>query len=254
MSLFYLLLTFSLKPITTLLGQPEEFEIILAIAACTPILQVGLTDSLTGVLRGLNQVRDLAFIMAATSIIRLAWTWIGLKVFAAGVIEVLLISAASVGIGAAAFLLLTILRVRSETVTNLSVAKLKQFFREYRPTTFMRRNYFINLLSLPTKELDTVVLGMFATLDGVGIDRVAKNFMNAIWAIADPLHLVIYPELARLWNSDSREEIKQFLKSIAIGLLVTAIAVVTVSYLAAPMVIERLVGAEYNQSATLFLS
>ncbi len=207
MSLFYLLLTFSLKPITTLLGQPEEFEIILG----SPGMHSDASSRPDGLAHRSSsrpesgtrpRVHHGCNVDYSTGL-----DLIGLKVFAAGVIEVLLISAASVGIGAAAFLLLTILRVRSETVTNLSVAKLKQFFREYRPTTFMRRNYFINLLSLPTKELDTVVLGMFATLDGVGIYRVAKNFMNAIWAIADPLHLVIYPELARLWNSDSREEI-----------------------------------------------
>jgi O-antigen/teichoic acid export membrane protein len=236
-----------------MLGQPAEFKVALTIAVCTPIFQVGLTDALTGVLRAMNHVRDLAFILAITAVIRLTCTWLGLEFFAAGINEVLFISAASLAIGAIAYFVVTLLRLSKETTIDLSVIKINQFIRKHRPALFIRRNYFINLLSLPTKDLDTFVLGMFATLDSIGIYRVAKNFVNVIWAISDPLHLVIYPELARLWNTNTRGEIRQFLRTISAGLIVMTFAVVVIGYVAVPMVIERLVGPEFEDSGRLFL-
>jgi len=253
MSLFYLVFFAVAAPIAGLYGQPHEFGTVIAIAALTPVFQFGLPDALTGVLRALNHVRDLALIMSAASIARLVASWMALEFFGAGIVGVLLVSSISLAAGCLVYLATVIFRLRKCGTGGPSIAGAREFLERHRPMKFVRRNYFINLLSLPTKELDTVVLGAFATLEGVGVYRMAKNFMNAVWAVADPLHLVIYPELARLWHSDSRRQVFHFIRKISVGLVLLALAIIVVSYPVVPYIIEVLVGAGFEESPTLFM-
>jgi O-antigen/teichoic acid export membrane protein len=227
------------------------------IAACLVVAgfivagQTILVESSTGVLRAQGQVRWMAMAQVALQLGRLGLTLAALAIGMRSPLAMLWVSAACVLLFALThnLRLAGVVRRHYPGSTRTHASALGALSAH---TSFLRHTYATALLSIPSKDLDVNLLGFFAGVESVAVYRVAKNFVAALWALTDPLFLVIYPELAQMFAVNAITRLRGFLSRIT-AVLAAGAAIVMVSCLfAVPFLIDQLIGRSFGGATTLF--
>jgi O-antigen/teichoic acid export membrane protein len=117
---------------------------------------------------------------------------------------------------------------------------------------FVLNTYFLSITSIPVRNLDINLLGWFTSLEVVGVYRVAKNFMTAMFTITDPTFIVVYPELAKMWTKRQPAEMKVFIKKLTWMLGILALVLFVSTFLLVPQVIQLVMGKEFAGAGLLF--
>lgn len=252
----YFLLVFSAAPfLSDLLIRSPEGASVIRIYSVVLISQILLSDSILGYIRIRHALNYYAIGQLISSVLRLAISYIGLFHFQMGLMFVVITTAA------------TSLLTFSILLTTLSrLIPIEKFFYKTAPwkdpevdaiffemKAFLRNNYFTGLLTIPGKELDTNLLGFFTTIENVGVYKIAKNFISSIWAITDPIHLVIYPECAKFWANNDQSGLYHFIGKVSGLLLVFSLCVIIGSSLVVPYIIQLFIGEEFSNASTLFV-
>lgn len=134
--------------------------------------------------------------------------------------------------------------------TYAPVTLLSPRFREM--AGFVGKLYCVSLTAIPTKDFDVNVLTWFVPLPAVGIYKIAKNFLLAMWVVADPAFIVIFPEISKMWTREEYPRLRAFIRRIALVLGTCGFAIVTVAFFAIPKLIDITVGARFYESGIVF--
>lgn len=211
------------------------------------------TATALGLYRIFGRFKRQAIISTIGSLIKLGLTVVALRGFRCGVIGVLEIAVAVTFFTNAVLTGAAISDLFNRITISPSDAPVS-LLREHRPAMirFIRTTYLLSLTMIPTKELDINILAASAPLRVVGIYRVAKNFVVALWMLIDPASLVIYPELARMWVKRQTREMSHFVKVIAAGFGLGALGTYLLSCFAVPFLVRALLGSDYAAAGALY--
>ena len=102
----------------------------------------------------------------------------------------------------------------------------------------LRRLHLTSVSSIPQKELDISILTVFSSPESIGIYRVAKNFVVALWSFVDGINLVIFPQITELYLRDNFKELRKLIIKISLSCLLLAIVVIIAAYSLLPFLIE----------------
>ena len=252
----YFILICLISPfLNDLLIKTEDGSTLIRLFSLVPIFQFILSDSILGYIRINNKLNIYASGQFISSVLRLGITYIGLVYFQLGIFFVILTTIAS-GLLILIILVLTTIRLSKdsrrtpwkETINDKEITIFAPSIKK-----FVRNNYLTGLLSIPGKELDINLLGFFTTVENVGVYKIAKNFISAIWAITDPIHLVLYPECSKFWVQKNHSGLIKFIKRITGLLLLFSILIATTSGIAVPYFIDIFMDAEASYASTLYL-
>jgi hypothetical protein len=210
-----------------------------------------LTDGLFGALRVFNRVRDIAVLQIVAAMARLAVTWFLLFRFHVGLPGIL---AAGACCYFAAFLATLAIATRQLSRQLPCAAHLSfQGFFNPEQRKFIFHNYLTYLYAIPARDLDINILGLFVTIEAVGIYRMAKNFVALLWTVTDPIHIVLYPEYARLWSRHAQVEIRALTLRLMAALTGLAVIVFVAGWLIVPPVIIVFAGPTFAGSGPLYI-
>jgi O-antigen/teichoic acid export membrane protein len=118
--------------------------------------------------------------------------------------------------------------------------------------SFARNMYLTSLSMIPTKELDVNVLGWVTTMEVVGVYKIAKNFLAALWSFVDSVSLVCYPKIAELVHKKENRELQHFVILIRKVMLSVGVVLFLAGYIVVPMAIELLFDSNSDISGALF--
>ena len=119
--------------------------------------------------------------------------------------------------------------------------------------SFAGNSYLTSVSSIPSKDLDITILGLFSTAEVVGLYRMAKNFSAAVWAFVDQVVLIIYADFSRKYAQMNLTAIRRTIVIIfAVSVCVCAIGWVT-AYTSLEHIIIMVLSEDYVQSVEIFL-
>ena len=121
----------------------------------------------------------------------------------------------------------------------------------HRMSRFVRGSWLQSLALAPLREMDIVILAAFAGDSAVGAYRLARTGLQGIDALLSPIHLVVFPHVARLLAQDETARLAVFLRRLTIRLALAGVAVAAVGAMAAPKVIEAVAGPTFGSSVPL---
>lgn len=120
--------------------------------------------------------------------------------------------------------------------------------------TFAGNSYLTSVSSIPTKDLDITILGLFSTAEVVGLYRMAKNFSAAVWAFVDQVVLIIYADFSRKYSQMNLTAIRRTIAIIfTVSVCVCVIGWVT-AYTSLEHIIILVLSEDYVQSVEIFLT
>lgn len=105
---------------------------------------------------------------------------------------------------------------------------------------FVLPSHGINLLDLVIRDLDSVIVGLFASVAAVGLYRMVKSVAQLTWRAADPIFLVLMPILSRFLHAADREGMRAFLRRLTILSTAMAVALFLGANLFVPVIIWTL--------------
>jgi len=248
-----LVMVIALMPLSSrfLIHDDRSFQLLL-LAGITVFCSNVATATAFGILRTFGLFRTQSLITVTGTSLKLAATYGAIRWFGCGLVGIMLVGIVS------SFLMNSVMIWAALRCVNRHVPLFRQSswvllqprLKEMR--RFVASTYLSSLTSIPTKELDVTLLGVFSSTHVVGAYKMAKNFITAMWAISDPVFYVVYPELARLWTRMEFTAIRSFLKRLTIVLGAAGILVYLSAMAFVPMVIHHTLGQEYADSATIF--
>lgn len=256
LSIVYFIVIYFLAPILNdLIIKADGGEDVIRLYSFVLIFQFMLTDSILGYIRLRHALHVYAAAQFLSSLLRLLAVFIGLWYFQMGIFFVVAVN------GITAFLTFSILFIKSLRILSTENRQFsgrpwqdKEIANSF-PSIgrFVRNNYITGLLAIPSKELDMSILGLFTTTENVGIYKVAKNFIASIWAIADPIHLVIYPECAKFWAKADVVGLYKFVQKVTYFLIAFSALIIIGSWIAVPFFIDIFIGQEFSYASILFM-
>jgi O-antigen/teichoic acid export membrane protein len=113
---------------------------------------------------------------------------------------------------------------------------------------FLLNTNFNELLTLFTKNIDILILGYFRTPVEVGYYRLAKNFVDSLPLISNPISTVIYPQLSKIWSSNKLSEFKVFIKKVTIFMSSITLPIALGIFITIPLIIKYTVGIDFIPS------
>lgn len=116
---------------------------------------------------------------------------------------------------------------------------------------FVRGSWLFSLSLVPLRELDVVILAAFAGDATVGVYRLARTGIAGADALLSPIHLAIFPHIARLWNHGHMAELARFIRRATVLLAGLGVVAAAAGIAAAPWVIPAIAGAQYEPSVPL---
>ncbi len=204
------------------------------------------------ILRVLGQYRAQAFILISSNALKLVATILLLK-SGGGMLRVMALALLISVLTTAAIALVTFLELRrnlepGDLSTPISVLKDK-FAEMYR---FVRSTYALSLSMIPTRDLDVNLLGYFVSKEQIGVYRMAKNFISAVWILSDAAFMVVYPELARLWSRGQQSALWAFVKRLVVVMGGFGVVLYGSGCVAVPLFVHYILGPKYDGTGTLF--
>jgi O-antigen/teichoic acid export membrane protein len=119
--------------------------------------------------------------------------------------------------------------------------------------SFVKKLYLTSVTSIPQKELDITMLSIFTKPESVGIYRMAKNFVVALWALVDGVVLVIFPEIARLVVNKEYSKVGKIVLRTSLGGVVVSVVILASVALILPWILDLILGKEYEGSYELVI-
>jgi O-antigen/teichoic acid export membrane protein len=234
-----------------ILRDPRGGELMFLAASGILFSNFSTATSL-GVLRVLDRFRTSAVITVIGATLKLVVTFAVLRMNY-GIREIMAANVV-VNFAVGASMLTCALYHLRDRIGFLSVSSpvslLKERLREM--GRFVLNSYVASVSSIPTKDLDVNVLGLFTSAEGVGIYKMAKNFVSALWAASDPILYVIYPDLARLWARKEIPAIRAFVKRLVVSLGAGGVSFYVLTYFVVPMFIDAVLGGKFKGSGETF--
>lgn len=106
---------------------------------------------------------------------------------------------------------------------------------------FLMSNLGISTSDSVLRELDTALVGMLLSLESVGLYRMAKNIVQMIWRVVDPVYILMMPEFSRqlaAGNDAAVHRLGRMITLTTFGVVgVIALAMVAVLPHVAPLVL-----------------
>jgi O-antigen/teichoic acid export membrane protein len=236
----------------TIIRDPKGAEVILLAAAATFFMRVG-TASAQGVLRVLRLYRLQAVVTLGGAILKLTVTVTGMALLGWGVRGVLVAAMLAHCVTSLALVTLVLSRLHRQVNLRRPGAGLRLLQpRLQEMKRFVVNTYLLSVSMVPTKDLDVNLLGWLATLEVVGLYKIAKSFVAALWTLSDATFVVVYPELARLWAQRRVADIRAFVKRMTVVFGVGGVAAYLCAFALVPPVIRVVMGAEFSGAGPLF--
>jgi O-antigen/teichoic acid export membrane protein len=113
-------------------------------------------------------------------------------------------------------------------------------------------NYATSVIGAGSRELDITVLGAFVTPERVGVYRVAKNFLGAVWAATDPVFFALYPELARLWAGGQYKNLRILVRRLTAALGAVSVLLVGLLAIVVPRLAVIVFGPGFREAGPVF--
>jgi O-antigen/teichoic acid export membrane protein len=235
-----------------LMSDPRAIKVLLLAALMTLFTNVGTATAL-GLYRIFGRFKRQAIITTISAAVRLTLTVAAIFVGGWGAVGVMAVAVA-VSLCSNLVLILTALAELRARVAPDALGAPMTLLRERRSdiVKFVGSTYCSSLSMIPTKDLDINVLAMFTSLEVVGIYRIGKNFMAALWMLSDPAFLVVYPELARMWVRKEFAEIRRFVGMLTVVLGASALVAYALAFVIVPPVIVLLLGSQYAPAGEVF--
>ncbi len=126
----------------------------------------------------------------------------------------------------------------------------KNLLRDIR--TFVLSTWGSQMASMPTKEIDVLLLAHYSTLREVACYKIARQFLGALWMITDPLMTVVYPEFVRLRYSGSMNAVKNLARKLSIYLGLVGAIIYIISILVVPYIVQYFLGPDYITVSSLY--
>lgn len=120
-----------------------------------------------------------------------------------------------------------------------------------RVSRFVRGSWLQSLALAPLREMDIVILAAFAGDAAVGAYRLARTGIQGIDALLSPVHLVVFPHVARLLAQAETARLAAFLRRLTVRLALAGAAVAVVGALVAPAALRAAVGLTFEPSIPL---
>lgn len=120
-----------------------------------------------------------------------------------------------------------------------------------RTLLYVRGSWLFSLSLVPLRELDVAILAALAGDSTVGVYRLARTGIAGADALLSPVHLAIYPHMARLWHHGHRAQLAMFLRRCTRLLAIGGTAAAAAGIALAPWVVPLVGGAEYRPSVPL---
>ncbi|MDA7510427.1 oligosaccharide flippase family protein [Verrucomicrobia bacterium] len=237
---------------SALFNVPGGSRLILLLAV--GLLFIGMWNGTTlGIVRLLGLFKEQAFYISAILFSKLVFVGVGIFIFKLESEEVAAMIIVINAVGQGAFLRFCLKKLDSKlpkSPLNSDFRILRQRISEM--TGFMKNNYFSGLTSIPLKEGDIYILGWYTGLYEIGIYRTAKYFMNAIWALSDPLLYVIFPEFVQLRARRQFELMEQLRIRMMKWLSLTALVIFSSTLFSVPWILSYGAGSGYSDSGRVF--
>lgn len=233
-------------------NDPRCMEIIV-LAALTVLSTNFALATCQSVLRVLGQFRVQAFIMIVSNTVKLFATILIILGLHAGLVGVMLLALTVSILTTVSMAWMTFVELRRSVEPgdfSTSVLVLKPYFGEM--ASFVRSTYFLSLSMIPTRDLDVNLLGYFVSKEAVGVYRMAKNFISAVWILSDAAFLVIYPELARLWSRGEQSRLWAFVKRMIVVMGGFGLVLYGSACVAVPLFVAYVLGPSYHGTGYLF--
>jgi len=117
---------------------------------------------------------------------------------------------------------------------------------------FTKHMYLTSLSMVPTKELDVNILGWLTTMEVVGLYKIGKNFLAAIWSFIDAVYLVCYPKISYFVHNKQMLELKVFLILLRKAMFFMGVFLYFTGFLIVPHAINVFYGLNSDLSGDLF--
>ena len=106
---------------------------------------------------------------------------------------------------------------------------------------------------LPAKELDVLLVGLFAGERAAGVYKIARQGMALVGKLSSPMYQAVYPMQSKmLARSDRTGAVRITVKS-ALLLMAVSSVLVLISWPLLPLVVPSLLGADYGAVWAIFL-
>lgn len=83
-------------------------------------------------------------------------------------------------------------------------------------------NLGVSVSDLMAKDLDMVLISAVLSTDKVGVYKMAKSLVQALWKAVEPFYLAMMPEVQRLWQRGDHAGLRQLLRKSSLRLLALA--------------------------------
>lgn len=246
----FLAVLFTVHLATTYIIHQPGNEALIALYAITLLFST-VDGTSSGILAVFEKFKWLSFYSLAASAIRFCLVLIflfygyGLKGILYGYIVASFLS--SLIILYLAFKALK--RTVSFAQINSGIGLLVQRWKEL--AKFLFNTNLNELLTLFTKNVDILILGYFWNPLAVGYYRLAKNFMDALSMISNPVATAAYPLLAKFYSANKINEFKYFIRRISVVMLGLVTPIALAIFIAAPWVVRYAAGDKFLPSVLL---
>lgn len=117
---------------------------------------------------------------------------------------------------------------------------------------FVLNNYGLSLSSSGVRHADVNLLSYFTSLEVVGIYKVAKNFISAMWLMVDPAFYVVYPELAKMWADKNFLMMRTFIRRLMLLFGGGGFVLFMIAFMLMPPIIELTLGSDFSEAGQIF--
>lgn len=235
-----------------LIRDPRGLIVVWLSALSVFFINVGNRTAI-GLLRVFEQFKLYALVIMAGTTLKLIVTLGAILLMGWGAIGVMIVTVLTSLLTNLALVGMALWQLNRRIPLRQTQAPMSVLWPRLREMSrFVLNTYGLSLASIPTRDLDVNLLGWFTSLKVVGIYKIAKNFMAAIWQISDPAFYVIYPELSKLWSKKQFATLKTFIKKLIILLGGTGVLLFSGTFVLVPRGIQWMMGSEFAEAGTIF--
>lgn len=89
-------------------------------------------------------------------------------------------------------------------------------------------NMGVSMSDLMAKDLDMVLISGMLSAEKVGVYKMAKSLVQALWKAVEPFYLAMMPEVQRLWQRGEHASLRQLLRKSSVRLLTLALGLTVI--------------------------
>ena len=234
--------------ISDLLVNDIKSAFLLVFVLISIILTTHFFTIFQAVLRVKEMVKELAIVNIITISLRLLVISLSIVFFDYGLIGIVIsLVVLNICLALMQFLYLYNLINKDYALSSCFPINPRNIFKKMpKFWDFIKKLYVNTVITIPQKELDIVMLTFFVKPEMVGLYRMSKNFLVAIWGIVDAVVLVIFPMIVKLTEENNLQSLRKVIRNIIIGGIVSSISSLILMWLFLPLVLEILLPSEYS--------